>query len=114
MNPIDPRSQAAFDAAISHLKTTTAAVADRVSNHLGTLASAAMRIYERDILITAQLDLRRHMSTFVLVFGRADQERNPLRGEVMGASVFRAIESVSNERETRKVLAREMSLALSR
>jgi len=186
MNPIDPRSQAAFDAAISHLKTTTAAVADRVSTHLGTLASAAMRIYERDILITAQLDLRRHMSTFVLVFGdtlskrvtrelspnresgrslaetdwmslsivgdaemeeqmsadrisqaithacewelrdmaaytgsllgigRADQERNPLRGEVMGAAVFRAIESVSNERETRKVLAREMSLALAR
>ena len=186
MNPIDPRSQAAFDAAISHLKTTTAAVADRVSTHLGTLASAALRIFERDLLISAQLDLRRHMSTFVLVFGdtlskrvtreispnresgrslaetdwmslslvgdaeveeqmssdrisqsithacewelrdlaaftgsllgigRADQERNPLRAEVLGASVFRAIESVTNEREVRKILAREMGLAMSR
>ncbi len=69
MNPTDPRAQATFAAAISHIKTTAAAVADRVADHLGTLASATNRVFERDALIGAQLDLRRHMSTFVLVFG---------------------------------------------
>jgi len=186
MNQTDPRAQAAFDAAMNHIKTTTAGVADRVSDHLGLLASAAARIYERDILITAQLDLRRHMSTFVLVFadtlskkvtrelnpghepgrslaetdwqslslvddseveermfadrisqaithecewelrevasytgqllgiGRADHDRNPLRAEVLGSAIYRAIASISNDRESRKLLARELGLGMAR
>ncbi|MBX3622170.1 MAG: DUF1631 family protein [Rhizobacter sp.] len=171
---------------MQHIKTTAAGVADRVSDHLGVLASAATRIFDRDALVNAQLDLRRHMSTFVLVFadtlskkvtrelnpgsepgrklaetdwqslslvddaeveeqmyadriaqaithgcewelreiaaftgallgiGRADHERNPLRGEVLGSAIFRAIASVSNERDTRKLLARELGLGMSR
>ena len=163
MNQTDPRAQAAFDAAMNHIKTTTAGVADRVADHLGLLASAAARIFDRDALVNAQLDLRRHMSTFVLVFadtlskrvtrelnpghepgrklaetdwqslslvddseveermfadrisqaithgcewelrevasytgqllgiGRADHDRNPLRAEVLGAAIYRAI-----------------------
>ena len=84
MNLTDPRSQAAFDAAINHIRTTTAAVADRVATHLGILASAATRIIERDALITAQIDLRRNMSTYVLVLGdtlskRLAREVNPDR-----------------------------------
>lgn len=186
MNQTDPRAQAAFDAAMQHIKSTTATVADRVSDHLGVLASAAARIFERDALINAQLDLRRHMSTFILVFadtlakrvtrelnpnresgrslaetdwqslslvddseveeqmyadriaqsithgcewelreiasytgrllgiGRAEHERNPLRGEVLGTAIFRAITSVSNDRETRKLLSRELGLGMSR
>ncbi len=186
MNQTDPRAQAAFDAAISHIKTTTAAVADRVSDHLGILASAAMRIFDRDALITAQMDLRRNMSTFVLVFGetmvkkvarelnpqtetnrrqadtdwqslslvddaemeeqmfsgrisqtiahdceweqrevasytgqllgigRAEQERNPLRADVLGAALYRAISSISSDHESRKLLARELGLAMAR
>jgi hypothetical protein len=186
MNQTDPRAQAAFDAAMHHIKTTTATVADRVSDHLGVLASAATRIFDRDALINTQLDLRRHMSTFVLVFadtlakrvtrelspnretgrslaetdwqslslvddseveeqmhadrigqaishgcewelreiasytgqllgiGRADHERNPLRGEVLGEAMYRAITSVSNDRDCRKILARELALAMSR
>jgi hypothetical protein len=186
MNQTDPRAQAAFDAALHHIKTTTAGVADRVSDHLGLLASAATRIFDRDNLINAQLDLRRHMSTFVLVFadtlakkvnrelnptgergrslaetdwqslslvddseveekmhadriaqsisqgcewelreiasftgqllgiGRADHDRNPLRGEVLGAAIFRAITSVSNDKESRKLLARELGLGMAR
>jgi hypothetical protein len=186
MNQTDPRAQAAFDAAMHHIKTTTATVADRVSDHLGVLASAATRIFERDALINTQLDLRRHMSTFVLVFadtlakrvtrelspnretgrslaetdwqslslvddseveeqmhadrigqaishgcewelrelasytgqllgiGRAEHERNPLRGEVLGEAMYRAITSVSNERESRKILARELAIGMSR
>lgn len=186
MNQTDPRAQAAFDAAMHHIKTTTATVADRVSDHLGVLASAATRIFERDALINTQLDLRRHMSTFVLVFadtlakrvtrelspnretgrslaetdwqslslvddneveeqmhadrigqaishgcewelreiasytgqllgiGRADHERNPLRGEVLGEAMYRAITSVSNDRDCRKILARELAIGMSR
>lgn len=186
MNQTDPRAQAAFDAAMQHIKTTTAGVADRVSDHLGLLASASTRIFDRDALINAQLDLRRHMSTFVLVFadtlskkvtrelnpsgergrslaetdwqslslvddseveekmyadriaqaishgcewelrelasftgqllgiGRAEHDRNPLRGEVLGAAIFRAITSVSNDSNSRKLLARELGLGMSR
>ncbi|HEY0817193.1 MAG TPA: DUF1631 family protein [Rhizobacter sp.] len=186
MNQTDPRAQAAFDAAMHHIKTTTATVADRVSDHLGVLATAATRIFERDALISTQLDLRRHMSTFVLVFadtlakrvtrelspnretgrslaetdwqslslvddseveeqmhadrigqaishgcewelrelasytgqllgiGRAEHERNPLRGEVLGEAMYRAITSVSNDRESRKILARELAIGMSR
>ncbi|WOB07347.1 DUF1631 family protein [Piscinibacter gummiphilus] len=186
MNQTDPRAQAAFDAAMHHIKTTTATVADRVSDHLGVLASAATRIFDRDALINTQLDLRRHMSTFVLVFadtlakrvtrelspnretgrslaetdwqslslvddseveeqmhadrigqaishgcewelreiasytgqllgiGRAEHERNPLRGEVLGEAMYRAITSVSNDRDCRKILARELAIGMSR
>ena len=186
MNQTDPRAQAAFDAAMNHIKTTTAGVADRVADHLGLLASAAARIFDRDALVNAQLDLRRHMSTFVLVFadtlskrvtrelnpghepgrklaetdwqslslvddseveermfadrisqaithgcewelrevasytgqllgiGRADHDRNPLRAEVLGAAIYRAIVGISNDRESRKLLARELGLGMAR
>lgn len=185
MNP-DPRAQAAFDAAMNHIKTTTSSVADRVADHLGSLASAANRILERDALMGAQLDLRRNMSTFVLVFadnlskkvtkelrpgidgsrkladtdwhslslveddaveeqmfanrvaqviahecewelrevasytgqllgiGRAEHERNPLRPEILGEAIYRAIVSVSKERENRKLMAREIGSAMAR
>lgn len=186
MNQTDPRAQAAFDAALNHIKTTTSGVADRVSDHLGLLASAAARIFDRDALVNAQLDLRRHMSTFVLVFadtlskkvtrelnpghepgrslaetdwqslslvddseveermfadrisqaithecewelrevasytgqllgiGRADHDRNPLRAEMLGSAIYRAITNVSNDRESRKLLARELGLGMAR
>ncbi|KQV93383.1 hypothetical protein ASC87_27135 [Rhizobacter sp. Root1221] len=186
MNLTDPRSQAAFDAAINHMRTTTAAVADRVATHLGILASGAQRVFERDLLINAQLDLRRNMSNYVLTLGdtlskrvarevspqhepsrklaetdwqslslvnddeveermfadrisqaialgcewelrdlaaftgamlgigRADHDRNPLRPEVLGAAVYRAICSITNDIESRKVLARELGAALSK
>ncbi|MEO8152820.1 MAG: DUF1631 family protein [Rhizobacter sp.] len=171
---------------MNHIKTTTAGVADRVGDHMGLLASAATRILDRDALVNAQLDLRRHMSTFVLVFadtlskrvtrelnpghdpsrklaetdwqslslvddseveeqmhadrisqaithecewelrevasytgqllgiGRADHDRNPLRAEVLGAAIYRAITAVSNDRESRKLLARELGLGMAR
>ncbi|MEY4561426.1 MAG: hypothetical protein RLZZ618_703 [Pseudomonadota bacterium] len=186
MNPTDPRSQAAFDAAINHIRTTTASVAERVATHMGVLAAAANRIFDRDALVNAQLDLRRNMSTYVLVLGdtlakrvtrelnpdnqpgrkladtdwqslslvqddeveeqmfadrisqaithgcewelremsaytgsllkigRADHDRNPLRPEVIGAAVYRAITSISNDHESRKLLARELGLGMAR
>ena len=45
--------------------------------------------------------------------GRADQDRNPLRAEVLGAALYRAIEAVSDQAETRKVLARELGQGLA-
>jgi len=186
MTLTDPRSQAAFDAAINHIRTTTAAVADGVATHLGVLASGAQRIFERDLLINAQLDLRRNMSSYVLTLGdtlskrvaqeinpqhepsrklaetdwqtlslvnddevdermfadrisqaislgcewelrdlasftgamlgigRADHDRNPLRPEVLGTAVYRAICNITNDTENRKLLSRELGAALSK
>jgi len=50
----------------------------------------------------------------LLKTGRADQDRNPLRAEVLGAALYRAIESVSNEADTRKLLARELGAAMAK
>lgn len=75
MTSIDPRAQAAFAAATSHLQTTAAAVAERVTEHLGTLAAATSKLYERDGLLGAQIDLRRNLASFSLVFGNALSKR---------------------------------------
>ena len=44
----------------------------------------------------------------LLRIGRADQDRNPFRPDVLGAALYRAIESVATERESRRLLAREL------
>ena len=45
--------------------------------------------------------------------GRADEERSPLRAEVLGAALYRAIEAVSAQAESRRLLAREIGQALA-
>lgn len=50
----------------------------------------------------------------LLLTGSADQQRNPLRAEVLGAALYRAIEAISDETETRKLLARELGQALAK
>jgi hypothetical protein len=50
----------------------------------------------------------------LLQTGRADQDRNPLRAEVLGAALYRAIEAISNDADTRKLLARELGAALAK
>lgn len=45
--------------------------------------------------------------------GRADQDRNPLRPELIGKALFRAIEAASEQPDSRKMLARELSRALA-
>ncbi|MDE2092728.1 MAG: DUF1631 family protein [Burkholderiales bacterium] len=50
----------------------------------------------------------------LLQIGRADQDRNPLRAEVLGAALYRAIEAVSNQPESRKLLARELGSAMAK
>jgi hypothetical protein len=49
----------------------------------------------------------------LLNLGRADDERNPLRAEIVGAALHRGIEAISGERESRRILARELGHAVA-
>jgi hypothetical protein len=49
----------------------------------------------------------------VLAIGRADEERNPLRAEVLGTALYRAAQSVTDDAEGRKLLARELGQAMA-
>ena len=49
----------------------------------------------------------------LLNLGRADDERNPLRAEIVGASLHRGIEAISGDRESRRILARELGQAMA-
>ncbi len=49
----------------------------------------------------------------LLGLGRADDDRNPLRAEVIGAALYRGIESVSGDRDNRRILARELGQAVA-
>jgi len=82
MTPIDPRQQAALDAAMSQINATVMSVADRVSETLGLMSRSATRISERDLMNSAQFELRRNMGPFQLAFRdklreRIDQELTP-------------------------------------
>lgn len=188
MNPTEPRLQAALDAAINQIKATAAAVADRVSDLLGTMSLSATRISERDLMLSSQFEMRRNMASFHLTFRevlrdsvtkdiapresdgrrrleatdwqslslvddheveqrmhserigqlilneaeweqrevashvggllaavvRFDEERSPFRPNVIGAATYRAIESVTKDAESRKLLARELGQAMAK
>ena len=49
----------------------------------------------------------------LLGLGRADDERNPIRAEIIGASLHRGIEAISGERESRRLLTRELGQAMA-
>ena len=185
MNPIEPRAQAALDAAMNQIRSSASTAAMRVLEALTTQAQNATKIGERDQIIITQQELRRNLGTFqtalhtalaervakdltprndakrklesadwetlslvdddeveermnyvrlgqlishecesqlrelaaymgaLLGFGRADDERNPLRAEIVGAALNRGIESISGERESRRILAREFGPAMA-
>ena len=75
MSPIDPRQQAALDAAMNQINATAASVADRVSETLGLMSRSATRIADRDVMNSAQFDLRRNMGPFQLAFRDKLRER---------------------------------------
>ena len=67
---------------MNQVKVTAAAVAERVSEILGTMARSTTRISERDQMLSAQQDLQRNMAAFHRVFKevlreRMDQELSP-------------------------------------
>ncbi len=45
---------------------------------------------------------------------RRDEDRNPLRAQSVGLATYRAIESVTKDAEPRRLLAREMGMALAK
>jgi len=49
----------------------------------------------------------------ILNLGSPDEERNPLRADVLGMAVFRAIEAVTGDADSRKLLAREFGQAMA-
>lgn len=49
----------------------------------------------------------------LLNIGSADEERNPLRADVLGMALFRAIEAVTSDTDGRKLLAREFAQAMA-
>ena len=57
-------------------------------------------------------ELDAYMGT-LLKFGRADHERNPLRAEVIGQAMIRAVDAVADRPETRKVLLTEIGRSLA-
>ncbi len=57
-------------------------------------------------------ELDAYMGT-LLKLGRADHERNPLRAEVVGQAMIRAVEAVADRPETRKVLGAEIGRSLA-
>jgi hypothetical protein len=185
MNPTDPRLPPALEAAMQQIRTTTATVASRLCDSLGTTASTTTHIATRDAVNLAQDELRRSLDLFGRTFfeafrdkvaqdlllrtdarrkqaptnwqslslvndseveermtferigqtishacewqlrelaaymgtvtgsGRADEDRNPLRAEVLGAALYRGIEAVSENADSRKVLARSFGLAMA-
>jgi hypothetical protein len=52
-------------------------------------------------------DLAAYMGS-LLSLGRADDERNPLRAEIIGAALNRGIESISGDRDHRRLYTREL------
>ena len=185
MNPTDSRLPASLEAALHHVISTAASVAERVAVAMGTQSQSATRVAERDLLLTLHMELRRKMGSLQLVFsevlsakvreetapreevrhkraatdwqslslvedheieermfservgqqishacepelrelaaymgaviglGRADEDRNPLRPDVVGMASYRAVEAVTDDREGRKLLAREFGLAMA-
>ena len=185
MNPIEPRVQAALDAAMNLIRTAAASAATRVSENLTVLAQNSTKISERDQILMTQQELRRNLGTFqgathealrekiakdiaprvdakrklesadwatmslvddleveermnytrlgqlishecewqlrdlaaymgaLLNLGKADDERNPLRAEIVGAALNRGIEAISGERESRRLLTREFGPAMA-
>ncbi len=57
-------------------------------------------------------DLAPYMGA-LLEIGSAADERNPLRAEIVGAALHKGIEAISGERESRRILARDIGHAVA-
>ncbi len=57
-------------------------------------------------------DLAAYMGS-IMGTGRADEDHNPLRADVLGAALYQAIEAVSDNADSRKLLARDMGQVMA-
>ena len=75
-------------------------VAERIGQQISHACEAELR------------DLVAYMGS-VMGLGRADEERNPLRPDIIGLASHRAIEAVTQDRDARKLLARDFGQAMA-
>ena len=75
MNPIDPRLPVPLEAALNQIRTTTATVASRLCDSLGTTASTTTQTATRDAVNLAQDELRRNLDLFGRTFYDALREK---------------------------------------
>jgi hypothetical protein len=184
MTSLDPRQSAALAAALDRVAHAVAQAAERAADPVAQQTLGAALGVPRDVVSSAQFELRRHLGTVAPKFleklrekvardtlpreparaavhtdwqsltlvedheveaqvgadklgraiahdsewelrdldalmgallrtGRAEQERNPLRPEIIGQSLYGTIESVSKDDEARKVLAQMIARFLA-
>jgi hypothetical protein len=75
MTTIEPRLQAAIEAAMNLIRTTAGSVADRISDLLGTMSKTSTRTADRDLMLATQFELRRNMVSFQAVFKNVLHEK---------------------------------------
>ena len=59
-------------------------------------------------------ELTAYMGSLLSTSGVADQDRNPLRVEMLGTALYRSIKAVSDQPDARKLLARELGQAMAK
>lgn len=186
MNALDNHLPLALEAAVGRVKAAVVAVAERVGMSLAGQVQNVHGVRERDLVLGAQIDLRRKLNSFhgsfsdtlreriqreldprgaarrrsaaadwqsltlvedaeveermfsdrlgqqithacewelrelaaymaaVTGVGRAEEDRNPLRGETLGTAVYHAIEAITADHDARKLLAKEFGTAMAR
>ena len=75
MTPTDPRLRAVLDAAMNQIASTVTEAADRLPESLA-LAQSGARGAEREVLVAAQIELRRNMESFRLAFAEDLRDRH--------------------------------------
>lgn len=71
--------------------------------------------FGQQISQASEWELREMASYMAALMGqpRADENRNPVRGSLIGAAIYKGIEAICKEPEVAKVLAREFALVMS-
>ena len=59
-------------------------------------------------------ELTAYLGSLLSTSGVADQDRNPLRVEMLGTALYRSIKAVSDQPDVRKLLARELGQAMAK
>lgn len=108
------RESGALDSQSGHALPTSWDALSLVDDHEVEIQVSADR-FALEISHACEWEIREldaYMGT-LLKLGRADHERNPLRAEVVGQAMIRAVDAVADRPETRKVLLTEIGRSLA-
>ncbi|WP_088284927.1 DUF1631 family protein [Ideonella sp. A 288] len=108
------REVGALDGSSSHGGLTSWDALSLVDDHEVEIQVSADR-FALEIAHNCEWEIR-ELDAYIgtlLRLGRADPEHNPLRAEVVGQAMIRAVESVSDRHEVRKVLSTEIGRSLA-